>query len=266
MGGDASLTAAGAVTVNKLQGNTLTITTPTSGQYLRYNGTAFVNSALQASDVTGTLFTLAASSGASQAVTAGSTVSILKGSSNNLTTTASATDTVTVDIVANPTFTGTVTSSNSAASPWPRPARRLPVHHQPCPIGRAISGGNANGTYLGLNAASGYSGDLLNFQVNNASQLKVTGTGNLTLNGTITANTTNTINGLNINAGALGNITGYTQTSGNFDASASTGTFKTSTGAVTLGGATTASSTLTATGLLTASNGLTLSTGNFDAR
>ena len=76
--------------------------------------------------------------------------------------------------------------------------------------------------------------------------------------------TTNGVQRLS-NAGALGNITGYTQTSGNFDASASTGTFKTSTGAVTLGGATTASSTLTATGLLTASNGLTLSTGNFDA-
>src|ERR1019366_2425536 len=59
-----------------------------------------------------------------------------------------------------------------------------------------------------------------------------------------------------------GNIS---QTAGNFDASTSGGSFKTSTGLVTLGGATTASSTLTSTGLLTASNALTLTSGNFDA-
>ncbi len=41
------------------------------------------------------------------------------------------------------------------------------------------------------------------------------------------------------NAGALQNITGYTQTSGNFSASASTGTFDTSTGLVGLNGSTT---------------------------
>nr|WP_295899213.1 tail fiber domain-containing protein [uncultured Bdellovibrio sp.] len=44
-----------AATVAKLQGTTLTITTPSTGQYLRHNGTAFVNSALTASDLSGTV-------------------------------------------------------------------------------------------------------------------------------------------------------------------------------------------------------------------
>ena len=43
----------------------------------------------------------------------------------------------------------------------------------------AIQGGNANGTYIGLNTASGYSGDLLNFQVNGASKFEVDASGNL---------------------------------------------------------------------------------------
>jgi hypothetical protein len=44
-----------ASAVAKLQGNTLTITTPISGNYLRYNGSAFVNSLLLASDLSGAL-------------------------------------------------------------------------------------------------------------------------------------------------------------------------------------------------------------------
>ncbi len=84
-----------------------------SGDYLRGNGTSYVASALLAGDLSGTLFSLQASGGASQAVVSGGTVSILAGSSGNLTTTASATDTVTVDIVNNPTFTGDVTLSGS---------------------------------------------------------------------------------------------------------------------------------------------------------
>jgi hypothetical protein len=111
LSGDVSVSGSGATLVNKLQGNTLTITAPATGQYLRYNGSAFVNSAITAADVTGTLFTLTGSTGTSQAVTAGSTVSVLKGASNNLTTTASATNTITVDIVSNPTFSGLITAS-----------------------------------------------------------------------------------------------------------------------------------------------------------
>ena len=44
-----------AATIAKLQGSTLTLTTPATADYIRYNGTAFVNSSLQASDLSGTL-------------------------------------------------------------------------------------------------------------------------------------------------------------------------------------------------------------------
>ncbi len=44
----------------------------------------------------------------------------------------------------------------------------------------ALSGGSVNGTYLGGNPAS-YSGDFINFQINNVAKLKVDNTGNLTL-------------------------------------------------------------------------------------
>ncbi len=42
-------------TLAKIQGNTLTILAPNTGDYLKYNGSAFVNSPLLASDITGTL-------------------------------------------------------------------------------------------------------------------------------------------------------------------------------------------------------------------
>ncbi|MDO8614613.1 MAG: hypothetical protein Q7T33_02615 [Dehalococcoidia bacterium] len=44
-------------------------------------------------------------------------------------------------------------------------------------LGAAISGGSANGTYLGINAAAGYGGNFLDFQVNGADYVYVTGTG-----------------------------------------------------------------------------------------
>lgn len=42
-------------TIGKLQGTTLTLTTPTTGQYLRHDGSAFVNSPLLASELSGTV-------------------------------------------------------------------------------------------------------------------------------------------------------------------------------------------------------------------
>ncbi|QDK39003.1 tail fiber domain-containing protein [Bdellovibrio sp. NC01] len=44
-----------AATVAKLQGSTLTVTTPANKDHLRFNGTAFVNSPLLASDLSGTI-------------------------------------------------------------------------------------------------------------------------------------------------------------------------------------------------------------------
>ncbi len=188
VGGDTTITSAGAVTVNKLQGNTLTISSPTTGQYIRYNGSAFVNSALLAGDISGTIFTLHASSGADQNVTSGSTVNVLKGSSNNLTTTASATNTVTVDIVNNPTFSGLLTDTSNttglALTGAPVAGTGATSLLQ---LGSAISGGNSatnGGTYVGINEPSsgaGSAADFLNFQVNGTSKVKIDNTGVLTL-------------------------------------------------------------------------------------
>lgn len=44
-------------------------------------------------------------------------------------------------------------------------------------LGSAIAGGSANGTFWGLNAAAGYSGDLINLQVNGTSFFRVTSAG-----------------------------------------------------------------------------------------
>jgi hypothetical protein len=50
-------------------------------------------------------------------------------------------------------------------------------------IGNAIQGGNSNGTYLGLNAASGYSGDLMNLQLGGSSLLQMSSDGTLKIDG-----------------------------------------------------------------------------------
>ncbi|NDC22398.1 hypothetical protein EBZ57_03460, partial [bacterium] len=95
--------------------------------------------------------------------------------------------------------------------------------------------GTAN-TQIG-NATGTFQLDSSAFDVSTAGALS--GITTISASGAITAaTTTNTINGLIINSGALSGITGYTQTSGNFDMSASTGTFATGTGQVTMNGST----------------------------
>jgi hypothetical protein len=56
-------------------------------------------------------------------------------------------------------------------------------------LGNALVGGSANGTYLGANSASGYTGDFANFQVDGSTKFKVDSTGNLTASGAINGNT-----------------------------------------------------------------------------
>jgi hypothetical protein len=46
-------------------------------------------------------------------------------------------------------------------------------------LGSAISSGNSSGTFIGINAANGYAGDLVNLQVNGTSKLNVTAAGDL---------------------------------------------------------------------------------------
>lgn len=50
-------------------------------------------------------------------------------------------------------------------------------------IGNRIASGNSSGTFIGLNAASGYAGDLMNLQVNGTSEFKIDASGNVTQNG-----------------------------------------------------------------------------------
>jgi fibronectin-binding autotransporter adhesin len=203
----------------------------TAGHYLRNNGTNYVDSAIQATDISGTLFTLAGSTGTSQNVAGGATVSILKGSSNNLTSVASATNTITLDIVSNPTFAGLITGQSNTTGLALTGTPAASATSSLLQVGSAITGGNSavnGGTYYGLNApntGAGSAADFLNFQYNGSNKVKIDNTGALTLSGAITAPTsTNTINGLVVNSGALSAVTGYTQTSGGFSQSYSTGT------------------------------------------
>lgn len=46
-------------------------------------------------------------------------------------------------------------------------------------LGSALSGGNAQGTWFGINAGSGYTGDLIRAQTNGSDRFSVTGTGDV---------------------------------------------------------------------------------------
>ncbi|MFA6082137.1 MAG: tail fiber domain-containing protein [Patescibacteria group bacterium] len=52
-------------------------------------------------------------------------------------------------------------------------------------LGSPITGGNASGTYLGVNSTAGYVGDMINLQVGGTSIFKVDSSGNLTISGTV---------------------------------------------------------------------------------
>jgi hypothetical protein len=66
-----------------------------------------------------TSLSLAGTTGTPQSIANGDTITIARGASNNLTAVAGATDTVTVDIVSNPTFTGLVDWSRLHGWRWP---------------------------------------------------------------------------------------------------------------------------------------------------
>jgi fibronectin-binding autotransporter adhesin len=103
-------------------------------------------------------------------------------------------------------------------------------------LGTAISGGSANGTYLGLNTASTTSADLVDLQNANAVKLKIDASGDLTAAGTIqgtaiTAGTglavtsggeTITAGGLTVSAGGAA-ITGTTTINGTGSAATTIG-------------------------------------------
>ncbi len=113
---------------------------------------------------------------------------------------------------------------------------------------------------LHINDTAG--GNLLHLLSGGTDRFIVSNTGTLTA-----ATALDTINGIIINNGAISGVAGFTQSSGDFNASASTGTFDTSTGEVSLNGNTTVTGVATFTvtgGLTTLGNGLEVSAGGFD--
>jgi hypothetical protein len=105
--------------------------------------------------------------------------------------------------------------------------------------------GSASGTELAINTASGFTGNLADFQVAGVSKFKVDGSGNLTIAGTLANAAVNwaapgAIGATTADAGTFTSLasTGYSQVSGNF-AMSGAGTFATGTGSVGLNGDTT---------------------------
>jgi hypothetical protein len=66
-----------------------------------------------------------------------------------------------------------------------------------------IVGGNSSGTFLGLNAPSGYGGDLENWQVNGVSQSKTDASGNMTITGKATVVGTVNTGGVKVHRTAI---------------------------------------------------------------
>ena len=218
--GDVSVNNLGTTSVNKLQTNTLTITAPTTGQYIRYNGVsaAFENSAIVATDITGTLFNVSGSSGGTnQSVARGDTLNFVAGASGNLSVTAGAVRNVTIDITTTPSFVsetltnsaGTALALNGTPSATATAAQLL--------LGTGFSGNAAvnGGTYLGVNApaaGAGSTADLLNLEAGAVSKLKVTSAGSVIIStlsqGIVTASATGQLLSGSINRDTSTYLTG----------------------------------------------------------
>jgi hypothetical protein len=111
----------------------------------------------------------------------------------------------------------------------------------------AIASGSANGTYIGINAATGYTGDYVNWQTNGISNFRVTGSGAVTATGAITANSFSgngsaltSLNGTNISSGTVANA----RLTGSGQVTVTAGAGLTGGGAVALGGSVTLQSSL----------------------
>ena len=94
---------------------------------------------------------------------------------------------LTVDASTAPTGDGMIIASGPATSATKSLVR----------LGASdIAGGNANGTYEGINATTGYAGDFVDYQVNGVTQFKVTSAGVVTGNGSGLTNVPGTMSGL----------------------------------------------------------------------
>lgn len=112
------------------------------------------------------------------------------------------------------------------------------------PTGTTSTAWSTGGTGLGVNAASGFSGNLIDAQVAGSSKFMVDASGNVTITGTLTGG----------GSGALG----YWSRSGTTLSPTNNGDAVTTSGNIS----TTGSGTITSAGLLTASVGLVIMSGN----
>jgi hypothetical protein len=102
----------------------------------------------------------------------------------------------TLSVISNPIFTGLITASNTGATAVALTgAPALSASSSLLRLGGTLSGGSANGTYLGINAASGFTGDLLSLQTNSAATaFKVSSTGATQIANTLTVSRSLTTN------------------------------------------------------------------------
>ena len=126
--------------------------------------------------------------------------------------------TTSLTVVDNPTFSGLITGQAAttalALTGTPTPGSGVTSLFQ---LGNVISGGNTaanGGTYFGINlpgSGAGSAADILNFQANGNSKLRVTNTGALTAAGQLTISSGGiAVTGNSTIAGTLGSLTGIT--------------------------------------------------------
>ena len=156
-----------ATNAQGLQGFPVSATAPLGGQVLEYNGAQWAPAAAGGGG------TPAGTNGQVQFNNSGAF-----GAGANLTFDNS-NNVLTIDASTAPSADALVVANNPHGSGTSSLLRLGPSD---------ISGGNGSGTYIGVNAAGGYAGDLMNFEVANATKFKVDASGNVTANGNVTFN------------------------------------------------------------------------------
>ncbi len=183
-------------------GSNLTLTLPTAdginGDCLLTNGSGVLSfgtctgggggsSGVTSLDGLTGVLTINNSTGSGSAITIDNASTSAKGiasfNSTNFNVTSGAVNTIQdIATTSSPTFvaqtlTGSGTGLTLSGAPSASASSSL------LNLGGAISGGSANGTYIGINPASS-SADFLNFQIANSSKLKVANTGAISIGGT----------------------------------------------------------------------------------
>ncbi len=266
-------------TIAKIQGTSITISSPASGQILQYNGSAIINQTVSG-DITinGSGVTTIGAGKVSNADLANSSITLNNGTNITGGGSVALGGSLTVSVINNPTFSGLVTLSASGTNAFAATGTPLAgssgATSSLIQVGpNAISGGNntttTGGTYIGINEPSsgaGSTADFLDLQSNGTKELQVTSAGALTANGLGTFS-----GGLTASGGAV-SLTGnaassFTTSSGALTlTSAAAATWGTSSGNLTLQAAGTSTLALDTVGAGTVNlgnaNAATINIGN----